>query len=204
MATEVRDAQAPDLAIGVLALQGGYEAHRAALRDLGVARPRAVRRPAELEGLDGLIVPGGESTVLLRLLEPEGFLSRLEDFAREKPVFGTCAGSILMAREVMNPPQPSLACLDIAVERNAYGRQNDSTIVSGRTILPGPDLEMVFIRAPRIARLGPDVLPMAWRDEVPVLVRAGHHLAATFHPELGPDRRVHAYFLAMIREGSRT
>lgn len=188
---------APMPTIGVLALQGGYAAHAAALADLGLAA-RLVRRPHELDGLDGLIIPGGESTVLLRFLESEGFFARLAAFARLHPVFGTCAGCILMAAQVLDPAQPSLGCLDVAVRRNAYGRQNDSVVHAGRTLLPGPDLEMVFIRAPRIERHGADVEILAWRETWPVLVKAGHHLAATFHPELGRDRRVHRLFLDMV------
>ncbi|SNB76788.1 pyridoxal phosphate synthase yaaE subunit [Arboricoccus pini] len=189
------DATTPS--IGVLALQGGYAAHAAALADLG--QPcREVRRPQALDGLDGLIIPGGESTVLLRLLESEDFFARLCTFARQHPVFGTCAGAILMAARVLDPAQPSLGCLDVTVRRNAYGRQNDSVVQTGRTLLPGPDLEMVFIRAPRIESAGAEVETLAWRDTSPVLVRQGSHLAATFHPELGQDRRVHRLFLDMV------
>jgi 5'-phosphate synthase pdxT subunit len=184
--------------VGVLALQGGYAAHQAALRDLGVEAP-LIRRPAELGALDGLVIPGGESTVLLRFLAMEGFFSELRTFAQERPVLGTCAGSILLAREVRGPAQQSLEAIDIIVERNAYGRQNESTVIRGRTSLPGPDLEMVFIRAPRILNLGPDVEALAWRGDTPVLVRQGMRLAATFHPELTADRRVHGLFLDMIK-----
>src|SRR4051812_7857195 len=124
------------LTIGVLALQGAYEAHAARLRDLG-ATPKLVRTPAELKGLDGLIIPGGESTTFLWHLERNGFFEKLNDFVRETPTFGTCAGTILLARDITNPQQKGLAALDIKVERNAYGRQIDSSIETAKTRLPG-------------------------------------------------------------------
>lgn len=187
----------PKPIIGVLALQGAYEAHAQALTSAG-AEPKLIRRPDQLAGVDGLILPGGESTTLLRHLERDGFFTILHAFVRQTPTFGTCAGVILLAREVRNPPQPSLAALDIAVERNAYGRQLDSTILLAPTSLPGPPLEMVFIRAPRIAEVGPTVEVLATRDTHPVLIRQGHLLAATFHPELSADPRVHQLFLQIV------
>lgn len=190
------------ITIGVLALQGAYDAHAKVLESLGVVA-RLVRVPHELESLDGLIIPGGESTTFLKFLERDGFLDALEGFVRDKPTFGTCAGAILLAKEVSNPEQASLAVLDIAVERNAYGRQIDSAILTAKTKLPGGPLEMVFIRAPRITRIGTGVEDLAERDGVPVLVRQGHLLAATFHPELGHDPRVHQLFLDMVKD-SRT
>ena len=183
--------------IGILALQGAYEAHAQTLRNLG-ATPILIRRPDELQNLDGLIIPGGESTTFLRHLERDGFFEVLDKFVREIPTFGTCAGAILLAKDVGNPPQRSLAAIDITVERNAYGRQNDSVILKAETALGGEPLEMVFIRAPRIAAVGPSVETLARRNDDPVLVRQGHLLAATFHPELSSDPRVHQLFLSMI------
>jgi 5'-phosphate synthase pdxT subunit len=187
-----------NLTIGVLALQGAFEAHAKALAALG-ATAKLVRTPAELVNLDGLIIPGGESTTFLKFLERDGFLTALESFITSTPTFGTCAGAILLARNVLNPPQKSLAVLDITVERNAYGRQIDSAILTEPTKLPGGPLEMVFIRAPRITHTGPQVETLATRDNFPVLVREGHILAATFHPELSSDPRVHQLFLDLIR-----
>ena len=187
--------------IGVLALQGAYDVHAAMLRSLG-ANAVLVRRPDQLAGLDGLIIPGGESTTFLKHLEQDGFYDALNRFVETTPTFGTCAGSILLAADVLNPPQRSFAALDITVERNAYGRQIDSLILRELTDLPGGPLEMVFIRAPRITRTGPDVEVLASRDGFPVLVRQGHLLAATFHPELSTDTRVHQLFLDLVRDGS--
>jgi 5'-phosphate synthase pdxT subunit len=188
--------------IGVLALQGDFAAHAQALEEAG-ATAVEVRKPSQLEGLDGLILPGGESTTFLKFLERDGFLESLQDFLAEKPAFGTCAGCILLARHVSHPAQESLAVMDISVERNAYGRQIDSAIQNGETKLPGGPLEMVYIRAPRIAAVGDGVEVMAERDGFPVLVRQGRLLAATFHPELSSDRRVHELFVNMVREHSR-
>jgi len=189
----------PPLTIGVLALQGAYEAHAQTLRKLGVT-PKLVRLPADLEGVDGLIMPGGESTTMLRFLEQRGFFDVLKNFVHTTPTFGTCAGVILLAKDVTNPAQKSLGALDITVERNSYGRQIDSTILQADSKLPGGPLEMVFIRAPRITRTGKAVETLATRVEDPVLVREGHLLAATFHPELGHDTRVHQLFLDMVRQ----
>ena len=186
------------LIIGILALQGAYEAHARTIKTLG-ATPKLVRLPADLEGIDGLIMPGGESTTMLKFLERHNFFDTLKTFVQTTPTFGTCAGAILLATDVENPTQKSLAALDITVERNAYGRQIDSTILSVPTKLEGGPLEMVFIRAPRITRTGPEVETLATRDEHPVLVRQGHLLAATFHPELSSDPRVHKLFLNLIR-----
>lgn len=191
------------LTIGVLALQGAFEAHAGMLRSLG-AEPVLIRRPDQLvhpDGaprVDGLILPGGESTTFLRHLERDGFFDLLNTFVRQTPTFGTCAGSILLAANVANPTQRSFAALDITVERNGYGRQIDSTILRQPTSLAGDPLEMVFIRAPRITRTGPDVQILASRDGDPVLVRQGNLLAATFHPELSTDTRVHAFFLELV------
>jgi 5'-phosphate synthase pdxT subunit len=180
--------------IGVLAIQGDYGAHAAALTDAG-ADPAEVRNPEELEDLDGLILPGGESTTILKFLERKNFFDVLKQYAATHPVFGTCAGAILLAREVRHPHQRSLGVLDAVVERNAYGRQIDSTILTEPSSLPGDPLEMVFIRAPRIAETGPSVEILARRGGFPVLVRQGKLMAATFHPELSNDRRVHRLFV---------
>jgi 5'-phosphate synthase pdxT subunit len=184
--------------IGVLAIQGDFAAHAQALREAG-ADAIEVRTPAQLEGLDGLVLPGGESTTFLKFLERDGLLESLQSFVEQKPTFGTCAGCILLARNVSHPAQQSLAVMDISVERNAYGRQIDSAIQTGETRLPGGPLEMVYIRAPRIANVGPGVEVLAERDGFPVLVRQGKLLAATFHPELSSDRRVHEFFVDMVR-----
>jgi 5'-phosphate synthase pdxT subunit len=186
------------LIIGVLALQGAYEAHARMLRQLG-AEPRLVRTPDQLAGLDGLIMPGGESTTMLKFLERNGFFDVLQDFVRSTPTFGTCAGAILLATDVENPPQRSLCVLPMTVERNAYGRQIDSTILETETSLPGGPLEMVFIRAPRIRSTAPEIETLASRDGSPTLVRSGHLMAATFHPELSNDTRVHQLFLDTVR-----
>jgi 5'-phosphate synthase pdxT subunit len=183
--------------VGVLALQGAFDVHARKLSELG-AEVRLVRKPEELEGLDGLVIPGGESTTFLKNLERVGFYDTLNNYVQTHPVFGTCAGCILLANEVLSPAQKSFAVLDVTVERNAYGRQNDSVILNEQTSLPGGPLEMVFIRAPRISRHGAQVEVLAQRDGYPTLVRQGRLLAATFHPELTEDDRVHKYFLDML------
>ena len=183
--------------IGVLAIQGNYASHAQALAEAD-AEPIEVRKPEELAGLDGLVLPGGESTTMLRFLEKHSFFERLQEFCRAKPVFGTCAGVILLAREVLNPPQRSLGLLDAVVERNAYGRQIDSAIVTAESTLAGGPLEMVCIRAPRIIKTGPGVEVLARRDGFPALVRERNILAATFHPELSRDRRVHRLFVEAV------
>ena len=183
--------------VGVLAIQGDYAAHAEALSQTG-ATPVEVRKPEQLNDIDGLILPGGESTTVLKFLEQHNFFETLREFCSVKPVFGTCAGAILLAKDVANPPQRSLAAMDIGVERNFYGRQNDSVILSAETTLPGGPLEMVYIRAPRIAYTGPGVETIASRSTDPALVREGQLLAATFHPELGHDLRIHQLFLDMV------
>jgi len=188
--------------IGVLAIQGDYAAHASALVDAG-ALPSLVKNPEDLRldgrSLDGLVLPGGESTTMLKLLEKRDFLEALKEFCGSRPVFGTCAGAILLAREVQHPPQRCLGLLDVVVERNAYGRQIDSAIITAETALPGGPLEMVFIRAPRIDQVGSGVETLARRDNFPVLVRQGSILAATFHPELSQDRRVHQLFVQIVK-----
>ena len=188
--------------IGILAIQGDYAAHAEALSESG-ANPVEVRKPEQLAGIDGLVLPGGESTTILRFLEKHSFFEILREFCGKKPIFGTCAGTILLAREVLNPAQRSLGILDAVVERNAYGRQIDSAIVTAETTLAGGPLEMVFIRAPRILKTGPGVNVLAERDGFPVLVSQGRVLAATFHPELSRDRRVHRLFVEAVAAESR-
>ena len=186
------------ITIGVLALQGDYEAHARAFAQAG-ARTVLVRKPEELKGLDGLVLPGGESTTMLKFLEKKGFFDTLGEFVANTPCFATCAGCILVAREVLHPKQRSLGVLDATVERNAYGRQIDSTILTLPTELPDGPLEMVFIRAPRITRVGPGVEVLAKRNGFPALVRQGNLLVATFHPEMTSDTRVQQLFLEMVR-----
>jgi 5'-phosphate synthase pdxT subunit len=190
--------------VGVLSLQGDFAAHGAALERAG-AEPVFVREPAQFDSLDGLVIPGGESTTMLKLMGYEpGLLDALRDFGSRKPVFGTCAGAILMADEVTSPSQQSFHLMDIGVERNAYGRQIDSRVAEIETepefeerTAPGK-LEAVFIRAPIIRRVGPAAHVLAWYRGDPVLVEQGAHLAATFHPELTADSRVHALFLEKL------
>jgi len=189
--------------VGVLSLQGDFAAHGAALERAG-AEPVYVRHAAQLAGLDGLVIPGGESTTMLKLLRYDGLMAPLAEFARHKPVFGTCAGAILMAADVSAPAQESLGLMDIAVERNGYGRQVDSRVTF---VEPGVDferrtspgkIEAVFIRAPIIRRAGDGVKVLARYAGDPVLVEQGPHLAATFHPELTGDARVHRLFLEKL------
>jgi pyridoxal 5'-phosphate synthase pdxT subunit len=189
--------------IGVLAIQGDYAAHADALTEAG-AIPSLVKNREDLRlddhsSLDGLILPGGESTTMLKFLERRGLFESLQEFTLARPVFGTCAGAILLAREVRHPAQHSLGALDAVVERNAYGRQIDSTILVEPTTLAGGPLEMVFIRAPRITETGTGVDVLAQREGFPVLVRQGKLLAATFHPELSQDRRVHRLFVEAVK-----
>jgi 5'-phosphate synthase pdxT subunit len=189
--------------VGILALQGDFEAHFNSLERAG-AEPVLVRTADQLGQVDGLIIPGGESTTMLKLLDFMDLKQPLRDFAGRKPVFGTCAGAILLAKEVQNPIQESLALLDLTVERNAYGRQIDSRVASlhpnadfERRAGPG-DVEAVFIRAPIIRRAGPDVRVLAQYEGDPVLVEQGKHMVATFHPELTQDSRVHKLFLSKL------
>jgi 5'-phosphate synthase pdxT subunit len=184
--------------IGILALQGAFDAHARMLQSLGV-KTVLVRKPEQLAAVDGLVIPGGESTTFLKHLERSGFFEVLASFVKSKPTFGTCAGVILMAKHVLNPAQKSLEALDVTVERNAYGRQNDSRILEAETSLPGGPIEMVYIRAPRITELGPGVEVLAERDGSPTLVRQGNLLAATFHPELSTDSRVHQLFVDVVK-----
>lgn len=188
--------------IGVLALQGDFALHAKALARCGSQiEVVEVRKPGELAGLDGLIVPGGESTTLLRLMEEWQFIPALEKFHAEgRPLFGTCAGAILMAREVENPRQLSLGLIDIDIERNAYGRQRESFEACGEAVLDGRPvpLQMVFIRAPRIRSTGAGVQILARQGGDPVLVQEGTVLVGTFHPELTDEPTVHQYFCDMV------
>lgn len=188
------------MTIGVLAIQGDYEAHKARLEQLGAA-VTLVRKPEQLDAIDAIVIPGGESTTFLNFLVEHGFLEKLRVFVRSKPAFGTCAGAILLAKEVENPPQASLAAMDIRVRRNAYGRQRESSIREGSTQLGDRPLEMVFIRAPKIVGTGKDVEVLATESGDPVLVRQGKLMAATFHPELSADTRVHQEFLKLVKNG---
>ena len=185
------------MTVGVLAIQGDYDAHRVRLEELG-AQVALVRKPEELDEVDALIIPGGESSTILKFLEQPGFFEKLRQFVESRPTFGTCAGAILLAKEVVGPAQASLGLLDIRVRRNAYGRQLESSIRLGESRLTGKPLEMVFIRAPKIERVGRDVEVLATESELPVLVKQGHTMAATFHPELSKDATVHEAFLKMI------
>src|SRR5579863_9491409 len=190
--------------IGVLALQGDFDAHRRRLEELG-AEVVLVKKPEQLDQIDGLVIPGGESGTFLKLLGEAGF-EKLKQFVHVKPTFGTCAGAIILAREVENPKQAGLGALDIGIRRNGYGRQVDSSIREGRftgdTSGDSP-LEMVFIRAPKIERVGPNVKVIATESGDPVAVRQGKVMAATFHPELSDDTRVHRAFLDLVGNGSK-
>lgn len=189
------------LRIGVLALQGDFALHARALEKCGVEAVE-VRKPHELGEVDGLIVPGGESTTLLKLMEAWDFGPALEKFHEGgKPIFGTCAGLIILAREVESPKQFSLGLIDVTVERNAYGRQRESFEASGTARLDAGaiPLEMVFIRAPRIKRVGPEVQVLAEHGGEPVMAQEGRVLVATFHPELTSDTTVHEYFCDLVR-----
>jgi pyridoxal 5'-phosphate synthase pdxT subunit len=182
--------------IGVLALQGDFDAHRKRLEELG-AEVVLVKKPEQLDEIDGLVIPGGESGTFLKLLGESGF-EKLKQFVRVKPTFGTCAGAILLANEVENPKQSGLGAIDIGIRRNAYGRQIDSSIREGR--LGNDPIEMVFIRAPKIERVGPGVEVIATEGTDPVAVRQGRVMAATFHPELSEDTRIHQSFLDLVRQ----
>ena len=202
--TGTRPTGLSSIKVGILALQGDFEAHSRAVEELG-AQPVYVRHPRELGALDGLIIPGGESTTMLKLLQDEGLFNPVIRFGEVHPVMGTCAGSILMAKAVLSPVQNSFGLMDLTVERNAYGRQADSSI---RSIQPTPEfaertepgtLEAVFIRAPIIRNVGEAATVLLKDGSDPILVEQGRHLAATFHPELSKDRRLHVLFLDKIR-----
>ena len=190
--------------IGVLAIQGDFAAHAEALQRIGV-NAIEVRRAPDLDAVGGLIIPGGESTTMLKFIEEESLGEPIRSFARAgKSIFGTCAGAILLARKVINPRQDSLGLIDIVVERNGYGRQVDSFIGEAETKLEGGPLEAVFIRAPRITGVGPNAEILARLNGEPILVRETNILAATFHPEVTQDTRVHCLFVDMARSRART
>jgi 5'-phosphate synthase pdxT subunit len=189
--------------IGVLALQGDFDAHRRRLEELG-AEVVLVKKPEQLDHLDGLVIPGGESSTFLKLLGEDGF-EKLKQFVRIKPTFGTCAGAILLANEIANPEQKGLGAIDIGIRRNAYGRQLESSIREGRLLDKKngeSPIEMVFIRAPKIERVGKGVEVLATEGSDPVVVRQGRTMAATFHPELSDDPRVHRLFLESVENGT--
>jgi len=186
--------------VGVLALQGGFAAHVAALRELGVA-PSEVRHAAQLVELDGLVLPGGETTTLLNLMRDEPWFEALREFhAGGGAILATCAGAILLAREVSAPAQPSAGLLDVTIERNAWGRQIDSFEVELKPVGESTTLRAVFIRAPRFRSIGAEVQVLAEFDGEPVLVQERRILAATFHPELSGSRWLHQRFIAQVRE----
>ena len=198
--------------IGVLALQGDFDAHRRRLEQLG-AEVVLVRKPGQLDEIDGLVIPGGESGTFLKLLGEVGF-EKLKAFVKAKPTFVTCAGAILLAEQVENPAQAGLGALNIRIRRNAYGRQIDSSIREGKFLVDfnhhlkdsaaGSPLEMVFIRAPKITHLGEGVEVLATEGSDPVAVRQGKAMAATFHPELSEDPRVHRAFLDLVANGKES
>jgi 5'-phosphate synthase pdxT subunit len=182
--------------VGILAVQGDFEMHSKMLERIG-APWRLVKRVTDLAQVGSLIMPGGESTTMLKFMNEEGLGPAVKEFSRQgKPIFGTCAGAILLAKEVLNPPQDHLGLLDIAIERNAYGRHVDSAVPRGEcTELSDHPIEMVFIRDPIVRRVGPGVRVLGRSEGLPVLVEQGNILAATFHPELTEDDTVHRYFL---------
>lgn len=188
--------------VGVFALQGDFAAHTQALVQSGAAVCE-VRTAAQLEKVDALVIPGGESTTMLKLIELENLTGALGEFGKTKPIFGTCAGAILMARQVSHPTQFSFGLMDIDVQRNGYGRQLDSRVVelSGGDLsgsLAGLTIEAVFIRAPIIRRVGASVSVLARYNGDPVLVEQGRHMVATFHPELGTVNYIHRIFVERI------
>jgi pyridoxal 5'-phosphate synthase pdxT subunit len=191
----------PFMTIGILAIQGDYEAHAKMLDRIGVAY-RFVRTASELEGLDGIILPGGESTTHLKVMTEEGLFEPLKKFGADGgAIYGTCAGAILLSREVHGPAQGSLGLLDASILRNGYGRQLSSDVHMVATKLREEPVEMVFIRAPIFESLGAGVEVLAEYEKRPVLVRQGKILASTFHPELTEDPTIHSYFVKMAGNG---
>jgi 5'-phosphate synthase pdxT subunit len=185
--------------VGILSVQGDFEAHAAALRELS-AEPIEVRTVTDLEDCEGIILPGGESTTQLQFLQEEGLFDSIKKFSAEGgAIFGTCAGAILLATRVKNPEQVSLGLLDMTVLRNGYGRQLASDVFFGPTTLKKDPLEMVFIRGPIIESVGPGVLVLAEHAGKPALVQKDNLLASSFHPELTDDRTVHRHFLNMTK-----
>jgi 5'-phosphate synthase pdxT subunit len=191
------------LKIGILAVQGDFAAHAAMLAGMGIDTVE-VRAPADLDGCDGLILPGGESTTQLQFLQEEGLYETIKHFAVDgHAVFGTCAGAILLATDVENPTQDSLGLLDMTVLRNGYGRQIASDVFFAKSALKKEPLEMVFIRGPIIERTGPGIEVLAKHSGKPAIVRKGPILATTFHPELTGDTTVHEYFLKLAAESGQ-
>jgi pyridoxal 5'-phosphate synthase pdxT subunit len=190
-------------AVGILAIQGDFALHAKMLDRIGVPW-KLVKHAADLQDVAALILPGGESTTMLNVFADEGMDTAIRDLAAlGKPIFGTCAGTILMAKEVLNPPQERLGLMDISVERNAYGRQIDSSVRKGEcSEIADHPVEMVFIRAPIIRRVGEGVRVLGRADGLPVLVEQGSLLAATFHPELTGDETIHRYFLQKLESGN--
>jgi pyridoxal 5'-phosphate synthase pdxT subunit len=182
--------------VGILALQGDFEAHRRALERAG-ARAVEVRTAEQLAECDGLIIPGGESTTMLKLMDVENLTGAVREFGTKKPIYGTCAGAILLAREVSHPAQASLDLMDISVERNGYGRQIDSRIANV-PLKDGGEFEAVFIRAPIIRKVGEGARVIAEYQGDPVWVEQGRHMVTTFHPELTEDSRVHRRFVEKL------
>jgi pyridoxal 5'-phosphate synthase pdxT subunit len=190
------------LKIGIVAVQGDFAAHAAMLQELG-AETVEVRAVKDLEGCDGIVLPGGESTTQLQFLKEEGLFDAIQKFSREGgAIFGTCAGAILLATKVNNPPQESLGLLDMKVLRNGYGRQLASDVFYGPSTLKQEPLEMVFIRGPIIEEVGKDIAVLARHEGQPAMVEKGNVLAATFHPELTDDTTVHKHFLEMAAKGT--
>lgn len=184
--------------IGVLAIQGDFAAHKKMLERMGV-KTVEVRNADQLAEVDGLIMPGGESTTMLKFLVEENLWKPISQYSQTgKPIFGTCAGAILLAREVKNPPQPSLNLIDIAIERNSYGRQVDSFITKVETRFTDNAIEAVFIRAPKIQAIGQEVDVLATLENQPIFVRQNNVFAATFHPELTNDDRIHRLFIQSL------
>jgi pyridoxal 5'-phosphate synthase pdxT subunit len=193
----------PDLEIGIVAIQGDYEAHAKSLQRLG-EHATFVRTPADLEGLKGVILPGGESTTHLKVMKEEGLFDALKKFSADGgALFGTCAGAIMLARDVHGPRQDSLGLLDISVLRNGYGRQIASDVHSGRTKLSDAPIEMVFIRAPIIESVGAGVEVLGEYEGHPVFVKQGKIIASTFHPELTDDSSIHKYFVDLVAGKSK-
>lgn len=188
-----------NLTIGVLALQGSYEAHQQCLKKLSI-NVKLIRQAEALAMVDALVIPGGESTTLLELLERDGgFWEKLQQFSQKKPCLGTCAGAILLASTVENPAQKSLGAIEMRIKRNAYGRQLQSAIQNERCLFDNSSLELVFIRAPQIIKTGANVEVLAEHNGDPVWVRQGQTMATTFHPELTSDLKVYTKWLECIR-----
>ena len=187
--------------IGILALQGDFEKHEQRIIELG-GTPLRVKTRNELSRCDGLVIPGGESTTLIKLMKKHDMWTAVIEFGKKRPVYGTCAGCILAAKEILDLQQDSLQLIDISIQRNAYGRQIDSFIddIQIRTNGQMNSMEGIFIRAPKIKRIGENVTPLAWHNDDIILAEEGNVLVGTFHPELTDDLRVHEYFLNKVRK----